>query len=364
MCRAPCIGWFVLGLLVGSGAASNSAPPPILTDPEYIIAGWESEDGLPESTVTAMVQTAEGYLWFGTFGGLVRFDGVKFTVLNPANTPALPSAGIVNLHLDQSNRLWVSTLDGLVVKDGAHWQALGIPEGWKGDYVRSFAERTNGDLLITTFDGHVLAFENNRLAELPSPPGQRGEGYLGAVDESGHWWLTQARFVFRWNGQGWTQVNATAPAFDRPYAACAPARGGGVWVLKMGELLRFRAGSEAARYPLPEVFGSVWMMVEDSNRDIWVGCNGVGLYRITPDGAFRNWSATNGLGCLSARCVFEDRERNLWIGTSRAAAVCSAPVFPSGERKRAFGRVGQFGLAGAGWRDVDGRFWRRTTPTG
>jgi hypothetical protein len=43
----------------------------------------------------------------------------------------------------------------LVVKDGPEWRSLGTNEDWAGNYVRTFAERTNGDLLITTFDGLV-----------------------------------------------------------------------------------------------------------------------------------------------------------------------------------------------------------------
>jgi len=76
----------------------------------------------------AALQTPDGYLWFGTFGGLVRFDGVNFTVFNRANTPQLPSAGIVNLHLDQRGWLWVSTTEGMVVLADSKWHAFATNE--------------------------------------------------------------------------------------------------------------------------------------------------------------------------------------------------------------------------------------------
>jgi len=44
----------------------------------YSFDVWQTEDGLPEHSVTAIVQTRDGYLWFGTYNGLVRFDGVRF----------------------------------------------------------------------------------------------------------------------------------------------------------------------------------------------------------------------------------------------------------------------------------------------
>jgi ligand-binding sensor domain-containing protein len=173
------------GLLLLLSLPQSSARPTFQADPEYLIDTWETEDGLPENSATAMVQTPDGYLWFGTFNGLVRFDGVKFTVLDPVNTTQLPSAGIVNLHLDKRGWLWVSTLEGLVAhKYGSGtWRSFGVHEGWAGNYVRSFAERPNGDLLLTTFDGHVLEFANDRLVELPPPGGRQGVGYMAQTDE-------------------------------------------------------------------------------------------------------------------------------------------------------------------------------------
>src|SRR5262249_7471764 len=110
-----------------------ASPAAIVNNKEYLIDAWETGQGLPENSATAMVQTADGYLWFGTFNGLVRFDGVRFTVFNPSNTPELPSAGIANLHLDQTGRIWISTLRGLVVRTDDQWKTVGVRQGWAGD---------------------------------------------------------------------------------------------------------------------------------------------------------------------------------------------------------------------------------------
>jgi hypothetical protein len=50
---------------------------------------WQAPDGLPEQTVQAFAQTPDGYLWIGTTGGLLRFDGAHFTVFDRQNTPDL-----------------------------------------------------------------------------------------------------------------------------------------------------------------------------------------------------------------------------------------------------------------------------------
>src|SRR5580658_5700955 len=65
--------------------------------PNYIARSWQSEQGLPQNKVTAMVQTRDGYMWVGTYSGLARFDGVHFTVFNENNTPAMRSSRVTSL---------------------------------------------------------------------------------------------------------------------------------------------------------------------------------------------------------------------------------------------------------------------------
>src|ERR1700683_273430 len=50
---------------------------------------WQTRDGLPEQTVQAFAQTPDHYLWIGTTGGLLRFDGARLSVFEVQNTPQL-----------------------------------------------------------------------------------------------------------------------------------------------------------------------------------------------------------------------------------------------------------------------------------
>lgn len=305
-----------LALLIGLQGAVHAEATYPLEGSGYLLRKWSTADGLPEDSATAIAQTRDGYLWIGTWDGLARYNGDSFTVFNPANTPQLPDRGIVNLHADQHDRLWVSTTGGLVVKEGTQWRPLGTNEGWAGNYVRTFAERVNGDILFTTFDGHVLTFENGRLIQLPAPPGQPGQGYLGAVDERGQWWLAQNHFVGYWNDGQWVGVHAPNPTVGRSAVSCAAARDGGVWVLLANELCKFRGSNQVFQSSLPKLKGGIWTMVEDSRTNLWICSYDTGLYQFTADGDLHHWTSTNGLGTLATRMVLEDQEANLWIGTS------------------------------------------------
>jgi len=144
---------------------------------EYVVSQWEMEDGMPDSSATAMVQTPDGYLRIGTFNGLARFDGVGFKVLNKATTPELSSTAIVNLHLDKKGRVWVSTDAGMVCVEHGVWKTYREPEGWNGDYARAFAEDQAGNLYVSAFNGKNYQFSGDRFVELPEPLGER-KGYI------------------------------------------------------------------------------------------------------------------------------------------------------------------------------------------
>jgi PAS domain S-box-containing protein len=281
---------------------------------EWLIKAWETADGLPDNSATAIAQTPDGYIWFGTFNGLVRFNGVEFKTFDPSNTPQLPSDGIVNLHLDKAGRLLVSTYGGMAVLEGGEWKGLPQSNRKDNDIARSFADRSNGDVLVTMFKGGMFEFSHGKLSELPSPPGSEKEGYLGGADEEGHWWAVQYKFIGRLENRRWVSM-ISPPHLPRDAFAIAPARDGGMWLLMGNELCKLRRGVEVSRRILPQLSGGIWSMSEDSLSNVWIASYNQGFYRVSADGQVSQWNASNGWA-NGGRCVFEDSENNLWIGTS------------------------------------------------
>ena len=85
---------------------------PAAAAPNYFTRTWQMEQGLPQNKVTAVVQTRDGYLWVGTYNGLARFDGVRFTVFNGKNTPELHNRRITSLFEATDGTLWIGTESG------------------------------------------------------------------------------------------------------------------------------------------------------------------------------------------------------------------------------------------------------------
>lgn len=314
------LGLILLGALDPRTVAGAGSGGTLGEDPEgrWLIQNWQTEDGLPENSATSVVQTADGFLWIGTFNGLVRFDGVTFRVYDRANTPELPHNGIVNLHLDRDGRLWVSTLRGLVVRHGSTWSRIRPDEGQELGPVRTFSERSNGDLLLTLFDGPIYQWVSNRLERLPTPPGRSDRGYLGLADASGAWWVVQGDFVGRWESGQWRSMMDPSfiPEAGVDQVACAVGLGGRHWILRRRVLIQFQGAEVVGRVELDQNPGPVWNLMVDRAGGLWIGSYVQGLMEVDPSGRVRRWQAPDMLPSNSVRVMFEDREANLWIGTN------------------------------------------------
>ena len=83
---------------------------------------WTTDEGLPQNTVNKIIQTHDGYIWLATWGGLARFDGIRFTIFNSANTPVIKNNRIVSLAEDINGNLWLSTegFEFIRFKDGIY----------------------------------------------------------------------------------------------------------------------------------------------------------------------------------------------------------------------------------------------------
>ena len=296
---------FVMCGMVSEAAAED--------DPDYLIRWWGIDHGLPENSATAMVQTPDGYLWFGTFNGLVRFDGIRFEVVDLSRLVERHLTGIVNLHLDGLGWLWVSTLGGLVVRNPSGWRSIGEEDGWLGDFVRTFAERDNGELLFSKFDGNIIEYADERFTLLEALPGSDRSNAFVHAGGDGSWWAVSGNLVAKWDGVSWVEAAVLPSTWP---AIAATARDGRMWVLSGDVLLKYVDGVETERRTLPEIMYGLWSLYEDSAGNVWICTFDRGLCRVDPSGGVRWWREPDELASDGVRFVFEDQERNLWVGTS------------------------------------------------
>jgi ligand-binding sensor domain-containing protein len=83
---------------------------------DFQVRNWQIENGLPDSSVTALAQTPDGYLWVGTRKGLVRFDGDSFKRVLTANGSTVKDSRILGLLTDRQGNLWIASQSGLITE--------------------------------------------------------------------------------------------------------------------------------------------------------------------------------------------------------------------------------------------------------
>ena len=121
---------------------------------QYRFDHWTMDNGLPVNGVYSLLQSRDGYLWMTTVDGLVRFDGVRFTVFNKGNSPGIESNRLVAMIEDKQGRLWANTDTGdLLLKDGERFTTWTAKNGLPGAVKTFMAADGAGGLVFGTDNG-------------------------------------------------------------------------------------------------------------------------------------------------------------------------------------------------------------------
>ena len=359
------------GLLLARGAAAampgdrwGAAGPSAAPAASGRVTHWTTEDGLPQNSCKALAQTPEGYLWIGTFFGLVRFDGVRFTVFDANNTPALVSDAINALAVDAvDGSLWIGTGKGVVRLAAGHFERFGKEHGLGGVWV--LAPSPDGGVWVTPRREELLRIHRGGVARHP---------FVGDIPEDLARWLRaqaggelvlglnrmfgrvtldaagNARFqeLFRPKGglcglvadgreRVWVNTtngpNEWRGGVQRPLVmpeVAASFSGGGLYRTEPGESL-IKSGDHKL-FLLEEASGGIAPLnvrvldetkgmsaaLRDREGNLWIGSD-YGLYRLTPH-RVRVIAKADGLRSEHINSVVEAADGTVWLGTGQGVA--------------------------------------------
>lgn len=311
-CATNSFGLSIATILVGSLSPVFGATQ--LTENGYAISIWQTEDGLPQNSVTSIAQTSDGYIWIGTYGGLARFDGVRFKTFDTIETPQLQDGRIVSLHVDNQDQLWIGHDSGRITRF-AQGKFINVP-------LLNHVDEPKVIGISSENDGAVWAFtESGTLENVSTHKLLRPENLSRAPrttnffrDAAGTLWLTV-------DGALYHIENSQLKVRDLGYAKYtgfvvgdAPARDSGLWIVRDTVVKKYVGGTWRDETSMPWNEDSVTAMLELHDGRLAIGTVSRGLYILS---AGENWvhiDHTSGLPQDWVRCLFEDREGNLWIG--------------------------------------------------
>jgi signal transduction histidine kinase/ligand-binding sensor domain-containing protein/CheY-like chemotaxis protein len=294
--------------------ASVEAVAPLRT---YLRQNWQTADGLPQNSVRAIVQTREGYLWFGTAEGLARFDGNRFTVFDRTSTPSLPSGNIQSLAVASDGALWIGfRRHGLARLYAGQLTRWTTAEGLSGDEIVSLLATPDGSIwagaashgLNRIRDGHITIYR--REQGLPD-----NDCYALALTADGGVLVGTATGAARVSDAG-VKPFAFQEDHPTPVMAILPSDAGGLWLGTPRGLWHVEAGRQR-QYTTADGLPSndVTALVPGRDRTLWIAMRSGGLARLR-DGRIESFGIADGLTDDFVHTMFEDRERNLWVGTN------------------------------------------------
>lgn len=299
-----CVGW----------ALSVSAAEPARLSSKYRIDGWQLDEGLPQNSVTTVIQSRSGYLWLGTFNGLVRFDGVNFRVYDSDNTPELGGNRITKLIEGADGSLWIGTDgSGLTHYRNGRFKQIVHPELSQSS-ITTMCEDRDGGLWIGTLGGGVVRLMKAQATVYGAKEGLPDASIRSlAADRYGRIWVGAAAFLGFFQQDKLTSISVDANA----EVQLGPGRSGTVWIAIGDQLQQTdeHAGLKViGGIPSTKQRNTVTMLYEDRRGDLWLGTYGGGLLR-HHRGVFENITTADGLPHDTVLSIVEDKEENLWVGT-------------------------------------------------
>src|SRR5688572_28823650 len=148
-------------MLTAGTVAPAVALEPAKAIGQYSHAVWQEKNGLPSDMVSAVLQTRDGYLWFGTLNGLARFDGVRITTFEP-HTAAPLLHRIRSLYEARDGSLWIGSRGGLTRLFDGRFESMPMPEGRRRTNIREIVGDGEGRLWVRTLPDLVVV-DSGRL---------------------------------------------------------------------------------------------------------------------------------------------------------------------------------------------------------
>jgi two-component sensor histidine kinase/ligand-binding sensor domain-containing protein len=291
----------------------------------YQLDHWSVKHGLPHNSVSALLQSHEGFLWIGTLRGLTRFDGVRFRPIESFTTRVTRLRNVLALAESKDGSIWIATDGaGLIRYHKDSLQLFDRDHGFPSNTVMCLAADESGRVYAGTPDHGVVVisppYTASAIEEISGPAGKKRYIRDIRIDRRGTIWagldhggLSSIRVQ-----QG--NVSMQHEGLESETVFGIAAAGGDTLLLSTTKGIVAYADKKAVIIvPPPAADQDFYTTVcLDVDGNIWAGSYLSGLVCGKLGGPFKSTARMNSQGGLAGNyigCLLEDREGSLWIGT-------------------------------------------------
>jgi signal transduction histidine kinase/ligand-binding sensor domain-containing protein len=275
---------------------------------------FDTQQGLINPIVRGIIQDKQKNLWLMTRGGLSRFDGKTFTNFTTANGLANNETRCGLESLDGS--LWFGTAKGLSHYDGKTFTNYGTEHGLPSGLIGTIIEDKNKTLWVGLRGGGLAKFENNKFVVFGLEQGLSDLNIFGlAIDTNNNLWIATGKGVCSFNGKtfrcyktsdGLGSERGSSVLVDHLNRIWFATYGGGISLIEDEKITLFNRNNG-----LPDNY--LLTLFEDYEGNIWGGSMWNGAFRFGNQ-LFANYTKTLGLDGLITG-VQESSDGTLWFSS-------------------------------------------------
>lgn len=278
-------------------------------------------DGMVANPVRCIYQDSKGFIWIGTYDGLSRYDGYKFT--NYTNTNGL-SHNFINSIFEVNGKLLIAENNGAIDAIQNNIIKKGFMAGSAINTIRPYDDR-----LLLSSDAN--GFYEYKKDEFVLPAQEKTNISLGYFLPLNDTLLLAAGvdkkiIIYRKN----LTIHSISKDFGIYFYSLSQDSKKRIWACTSHGLklihVEPKKESVLSFIPLPLEFNfpplnnaQVTSMSEEKDGGFWIGTL-KGLVRLFPDGSYYIYNEKDGLPSSMINTLYRDKENNLWIGTALGLA--------------------------------------------
>lgn len=311
---------------LNSSGSRNIAPSvdPLRKSEEFSAVLYNNKNGMPTSEANVIAQTSDGFLWIGSYAGLIRYDGTTFERIS--STTGI--ANVTCLYTDSTDRLWIGTNDsGLFLMGKGYLHNWNKQDGLLSLSIRALAEDGKGNMYTSSAAGglamidtdqNLTVLSDERIAGQSIPELRLGsDGLIYGFTAAGDLFNVDNGKVVTFLGHDECRIKNITSILPDPGHAGNLYVGTGASRIYYGNLQRnFTAMNLRDVSPLSTIDS-----IEAIHGQIWICAgNGIGVLDATGVHTLKNVPMNNSVGN-----VMTDYEGNLWFTSSRQGVMKIVP---------------------------------------